>query len=343
MAARGTWIHRYLETESTDGVGVELHNLCKAIDLAKLPYHGKNPSKEAAYFYDVDTMGVRFLGNGLGRDYSERKPTEIPLTIDVCWTDGDIGYVADHKTGFDPVYAQGNPQLELGALCYASHMGLDTIKTMIIQWDEYGDFRTDVAMCHVWDLDMIHYRMQKIYDKVVLARKRYADGESLDVSIGTWCRYCPCMTSCPSHLALVKQLVSGDMDHIVDKVSGLSTTEIGDAWMKLKRCKEVVDTIEKALRGAVEAYGSVVDGSGNTVHAIVSSKRSVSVEKALPVLSELGFNVEPMVKKSLTLAAIQELSGKEWPRVLDALEYAGAVSPGFPVTQIRTKKAKVAA
>lgn len=339
QADRGTWIHRYLETGSLDGIPAEYHTICKSIRLDKMPWHG-NPViiREASFAWDVVSRSVAFLGKVHGRGYTTA-PTEIPLTLDVAWLDGTIAKVADYKTGEMPVHAERNPQLELAALCHARYLGVEEAETMIIQIDEWGEFRVDIAYLDAWDLQDVEERMMRIHSRVQETRRKVAAGQMPDVSQGSWCRYCPSTPHCPAQQALVRAAFDGKVD-LFSSVAAMSPDQLVAGWERLKNLEGLLETVKSGLKNRIVDMGGAVAGDGSKVYPVVMSRRSVRVDRAMRVLADHGIHGGSIIKQSMTLESIREASGSKWEVVLDALETAGAITAGEETVSIRMGKAK---
>ncbi len=144
--------------------------------------------------YDIETDTGRVLRSGGQRDYSERRPSEIPGTVDVVrGGPGRIPRVRDLKTGRQKgrVPVGENWQLRTLGLAVARILGVDEVEIELVYVDE-DRLWSDVATMGPWELEE---HAERLFDLVV----GMAHGPT-PPNPGPWCveSYCPARFVCPA-------------------------------------------------------------------------------------------------------------------------------------------------
>lgn len=220
--------------------------------FAALPI-GRHES-ETAWAYDPISDTGRALTNGAHRDYSATEPHEVPMTIDVITTD-DAGQVTitDWKTGHRGASVQ-TLQLVVNALAVARARGLDSVTVAIahVQGDRvHVTSRTLDAI----DLAAAAAQVRGIVERINDARAIVASGRVPDVYPSEdACRYCPCMASCPAHVALARSVLGQTWEPatVATAIEAMSPSEAGELWYRFKAGEDLLEQIGKSLRARCE-------------------------------------------------------------------------------------------
>lgn len=317
---------------------------CEGLDPAEIPV-GRH---EIAYAYDCASDAARELGPWLGRAY-DCTATEISGTNDlVC--EPSPGHprwrVIDWK-GEDEVTATAtNLQLGFYALCVARVHQLDEIDVAIGYIGHAGAIRWDRATLGPFELEAVAARVREVHART----SRAQSGAPADFTVGLHCRRCSALPLCPAQVALVSALAREERSpaDLAASLAPLSDERAGEAWERLKLFKEHVKAIEASLRARAEVKGLPLP-NGDRLMPRKVFRRSIDVEKALPVLREkFGAQADEAVERRLPAEEVTRLSrqlapGKGQKKALDALwsdlTTAGAVSSSMH-TELRVKKAK---
>lgn len=253
-AARGLAVHAFLaqaskstREEALATVPPEYRELCEAIELAELPISAEYQA-EVALAYDVETEGVRHLGNNIGRNYGPRGPNEMFLSIDVLGVTPELVHVGDYKTGRGPITpAARNWQLRVAALAACRWLGRSAVKVALVRLNEAGEARWEVASFDEWDLDSFAADLRVLAQRIATEKERMAAGEAARVVLGEHCKYCPAFVSCPAQTALVRRATEapGEMAH---DIKALLTPETASrAFERIRLVQASIKEVWKAL------------------------------------------------------------------------------------------------
>lgn len=264
-AQRGIAAHEYLQSvsgllagdpklspEAAAAVALELVDVqfrdgCRAIDVSDLR-DVVGLTAEMAFAYNPMEGTSRVLGVGIDRQYSAAGVTEdeIPLSLDVVGLDDpkspSIGFIADYKSGWSKrTPAAKNWQLRGGALALARHYDLDIVRVQLIHLHEDRPAYRDRASFDAADLAMFEAEARAQW-KIALADREL--GELPDCTQGSWCNFCPSYHSCPAKTALIRAVISDDIE---TRLSGLTDEELALAFKKMKSAKQTLDRIDSAM------------------------------------------------------------------------------------------------
>jgi hypothetical protein len=231
-------------------------------------------------------------------------PTALHGTTDwvVTAPDGTVT-VVDFKGSMRGAPAGEHLQINWYALAYARSNGLDRIAVALVYIDEDGTLTDDRATLDAWDLDAWAARYASIYARVAVARA----GSPVDhTRVGDHCGNCPALRVCPAMAALARELVASPPSP--ETYPALTDEDAGAAWVRVALFEELLSRAKAALRVRAERRGLPLP-DGRWLTPIESSRRTVDVEKALPVLRQLvGERAEGLVERSLSAAAVDALA-----------------------------------
>ena len=353
----GTARHRYLERAPLLGRDAALVEVdarwraqCEGIDVSEVPVG----TAELAYAYDVAADTARFLGQWIGRAY-EVGPAEISGTADlVCEPTAERPrwLVVDWKGDEEVEPAAVNIQLGFYALCVARVHGLDEVDVAIGNIGHDGTIRWDRATLGPFEIEAVASRVREAYARVAAARAIVAAGDAPDVSTGMHCRRCSAMAACPGMTRLAREMVTGiEARTVADEVSAvvqLTDEQAGTVWVRMKLARKLIEAVEGSLRARAEVRGLPLP-DGTRLVATETTRRTVVLEKALPLLTErFGPQAEAAVERSLSIEAVTRLARQLAPgkgqkkavsALLDELRVLGGVRES-KFTQLRVKAAK---
>lgn len=230
---------------------------------------------EVSYAIDVERRTVRELGVGLKRNYGKLADTEIALTVDVEFFDGEgIVNVGDWKSRARVSGVANNWQIRCGVIAVMTRHRTDTAVGFLAYLD---DSEVD-ALC----FDAFH--VSAWWDELgsMLRRVRDADAalereEMPEVSAGTHCQYCPALPYCPAHTRLALSML-GELDRVDKAIGDLTADQCGKAWELLKRYDVLADRVKETIR-ARAARETVPLSNGRRLALVESSRKSVDQEK----------------------------------------------------------------
>jgi len=209
---------------------------------------------EAAYWYNpVTDTGGRLLAKG--RDYARAPEGAIPMRLDVV-TFGDDGHITitDWKTG-ERFISPETLQLTVAALAVARAHGVDVVTVQIAQGTIGVPPKVRPRTLDVFDLDAAADQMRRIWERIVEARALVMSGRMPDVYPSEdACRYCPCWSSCPAHVAMARAVLAPTWDpaNVAAIVDAMTPEEAGGLWLRLKSGEALLEAIGKALRAYAE-------------------------------------------------------------------------------------------
>jgi len=334
---RGDSIHHFLYEVPIIGRERALANVPKehrafaeAIKLENLPLDPEVYAGEVAFAIDYETGEARELGRGLERNYHDRRPTEIPGTIDVVSIlEIERGGVDDFKTGWcftEP--PEVNRQLQFAGYADATINGRTHVIGTLHHLREDGSHFTASAEYGPEQLMAFPAYLQKLVRNVEVAKERRARGEPLDVNPGPWCKYCPAKRKCPVY------------ENALAPFTGAGTALItrenaGQVWEGLRRAKELVKKYEATVKALAED-AAIPLPSGGYLGRRTKMLEKIDWAKAQPLLLRYGSRFFDSLGPEITKAAIERAAAtlakdynqpaKEIARfILDQLRQSGAI------------------
>ncbi len=269
---------------------------------------------EISYMYDVSSDTSRFLGVGLKRAYGDRRPFEIPGTIDVEGRGPGILVIIDKK-GYEAVTpAARNPQVRFLALAAARVESADRLEVAIAP--KIGGL--DVAEVDpVFDLDVIaHETRQRLID-IARVRSDAREGKPVTFATGRWCRWCNAFDACPKQAEL-RELVALDEGHPeLDLATQQDDAEVYELWKRIgilhkrigsrlyaRAAEKPIQLRSGRMFGPVIGEGKrVYDGA--MVHAAITAHptlgRDVADRAVVMTVTQTRFKevVQPLIKRGM--------------------------------------------
>ncbi len=281
-------------------------------------------------------------------------PSRIYGTSDwiVTAPDGSV-VVIDFKGSERNDPAREHAQLAFYALAVARARGLATLGVALVYVHEDGALYADRAHLDEWDLSAAAARLLDTWVRVTAARAEVDAGRPVGTSTGGHCARCPAMRVCPAQVTLVRALASEAAQSVEDIAGGLarlSDADAGRAWDRLQQAEAALKTIRASLTARAGLRGLPLP-DGSHLMPVDTTRRTVDVEKALPVLrARFGDQADAAVERSLSIGDVERLArqlapGKGQKRAVEAvvaeLAAAGAVKTSSFV-QLRVRKARAA-
>jgi hypothetical protein len=297
-AQRGIAGHRFLDllgrgntpAASLLDVPEEHRAMCEAIELEGLPIGGRGFHQEESFAFDLESAQCRTLGQGLDRNYSLARASEIVGTADVVgYGSSEAVRVFDYKfedyESHTPKVAT-NPQIRFAALCAARCAKTEGAIGILIHIRPDGSHWEESALFDGLALDEVELELQTIARRVRAAGERVAAGEVPDVARGEWCRYCPAVCACPAVVGLVRAAAGAPSQTAADLRAALHDRETAAAaYRHLREVDSALKETWAALH--VLAVEHPIDlGNGRVFGPVHSQRKAFNALKARAVLAE---------------------------------------------------------
>lgn len=310
--------------------------------IAKLVPAGAR--SEVALAFDVATRQGRVIGENIGRAYGDVAPFEVVGSADMVGIEDDAVVVLDWKTGYlDVEPAATNPQMAFYALAACRAFGKDRAIVRIVYTKSN---RVDAAELDALDLAAFADRLESLFRSVAADRQT----GPINTREGSWCRYCPSKSVCPSKVGLLAQVASGGL-----AVTGgeLTPALAASAYEQLVRIEQIVKEARARLLTFVEEQGPIDLGNGRAFGRYRKlGNRKIDARGAEPVIrAVLGPEaVDVAIERSTSQAAIERACKQFGQRgdkaaLMRRLEEDGYVvrEETFPIGEYATDKHDAAA
>lgn len=295
---RGTAIHLFAKrviqgmsrAKAAQLVDDKWRSTCAGFDVSGELVDMRNPRAEVSYAFNPFTGEGRELGVDIDRKYIVGRD-EIPGSVDVDGTSFmGIPRVDDWKTGYDVTPCAENLQMGTYACAKAAVTGANEIDARIRYVRENGSVRTDRHVFKRIELDDIADRLADTATAVEAARKASAEGRPVSVSTGPHCRYCPALTACPAHAAMVRRMLP-ELEEIDQKLQALTPNQKGAAYMKFSSMKALYERVDETFKTMARQQPVPLPG-GKELREITFTVSSVPIERALTLLRKKGATEE---------------------------------------------------
>jgi len=304
-AERGTAIHAFVAQvlsgiPAADALELvadkETKATCTALDIRSMVGDLDNVRPEVAYAFDTKTRAVRELGVMIDRRYSELEhpPTEDELvgTVDAEGMRlSGIAVTGDLKSGFldqtDPEHAR---QSHFAAVTRRRSVDAEHVEARIWRVGESGKVKTLEHTFSGFALDELEDDLVAIHAGVVNAHERMQAGETLQVSPGSWCRYCPSKPVCPAFAGLAREMLPNlaRVGGMIAGVMKMTPPEQFEIYARVKEAAKLIDEILPRLN-AIAKHAPFVSADGTREVALVAyEKESFSKELAIALLNAKG-------------------------------------------------------
>lgn len=311
--------------------GTELH----AEEEANAP---AGSMAEVAFAYDVAAGTAREIGRGIGRNYPQLSPTEIPGTTDLLTVEPDRVVIEDHKSGvgYHVAPARENLQLHAYALCAARVYGRTRALVRLRFIDQGG--RTDEHELDALDLVEVARQLRAIWDDVMRAQWALSQGREPRVVTGDHCWRCPALARCPAQTQLALAVSTGAA--MADlPVLELTRESVATGWRKLMQLKKLAGEVERVYR-AFAAAEPVPLGDGRWLGPVSKRREELDGTIAANVLREqhgaavAAAACEISTSKAAIERAVATVAAKGKKAamvrgVLDAIAAAGGVRESY--------------
>ena len=271
-------------------------------------YIPANPRVEVKLRYNTATREAEIIGDCADRNYGERGPFDIFMSLDVLGVEGDTVIVADWKTGFNAVEpASSNGQMWGCALAACRALGRSRAIVRLIYTNQ-GD-RCDEHALDALDLADFAARLERLHVEVARLQEAKSRGEILPTREGSWCRYCPSKAQCPSKNALLVQVAEHGLAVVGDTEMTLERARAG--YEQIVRVEQLVKEARKRLETYVDENGPIDLGDGRMFGRYVRNGNErlsgdVAVRAIAEVVGESAREFEALaVERKTTKAAIE--------------------------------------
>lgn len=192
---------------------------------------------ECAFAYDVSDDTARELGH-IGKRAYDRRPFEIPGTVDLLIRSGRRAIVVDYKLYLEVDPAASNAQVATYALMVARVYGYLEVTVAIVYLG--ADWRpADIAVLSAFDLDVHAERLKALFA---------SSDRSLKVS--AHCKHCHAFHDCPEQKKLAAEAGGGAL---AVRVEAMVPFENDDDAAAAYELLSRIGTLYGRLKGALAA------------------------------------------------------------------------------------------
>lgn len=300
-ATRGQETHGHLErvsngmapADSLDAVDPKYRGAVEAVDLDALG-GDLALAAEVALAYSPETDTARVIGQSLERDYSTVRDDEIPMTLDIVGVRHaeSLGIVRDWKSGWQRLApTKRNAQMFGGSLAVARAFDVDVVDAQLVYLRDGTSIRRDRHRFEPAELAVVAAEIAQAWTRALADRERFAHGEHIEPTEGSWCSYCPSRWHCPAKIALMRAVV--DPDGLEIPKGTASPVVAAEALVRIQRAKKLLKDAETAIYAAAaeEPLLLEVQPDGTEVwlgkHVAVGNEKldpNVSIDAAAEVL-----------------------------------------------------------
>lgn len=257
-------------------------------------------SIELALVLDTRTGAVRELGEAKERDYGTIDPAhEVPMTLDVVtMRDGNV-IVRDWKSRSRVTPAVRNDQIRAQAVAVMALLKVDELQAGLTYLDNWEQ---DLAHVDSFEAEAI---LAELRD--TLARVQVAKAED-DVSIGSWCDYCPAMASCTGRNKILRATAMMVQETTIeDTLADITDETAGSLYGRITALGAFIEKAEKLLRDRAK-HSPLPLANGKVLAAIESSRTSLDTKKAEQMMTAAGMAV-PV--KTMTYTQVREMNPRK--------------------------------
>ena len=242
---------------------------------------------EVAFAYDHRSDSARELAAKHHRDYSDARPGELTMQLDVVTmgedAEGPFAEVIDWKSGQDSAYAAA--QLGVGALAWCRVTGVERARVRAVYVGEES-VHEHTAWLSAFDLDMVRWNVRRVLETPDPEPRPGGHCSAL---------YCGARHACPATIADTAALAKVPEEDVRDLVATAIQTpaQAAHAYVRLKVIEDAVDAVKTQIRKVVSRSGGGVPLDNGHVLKLVEtttehfSKARLPKDRAEDVLAEL--------------------------------------------------------
>jgi len=264
----------------------------------------------------------------------------------------------DYKTGYSSQPAACDSwQLRFLALAGCRAYGLKRAVVALVYLRDDLPPAFDRAEFTADDLARFESKLGAAMRAVLEARWEVRAGRVPQTHRGEWCTFCPALTTCPSHMAVLPALLANpsaiaDLEARLGAVvpsalvAAMDPAKRGEALDMLKVWIPWLLATQAALKDSARQH-PIQHADGSVTRTEEVQRRALEPTKTEQVLVELNMpdvaaRVVVTERKATLERLLAALSAEQRPFVLEALKRAGALtSKPFPMTtRVRPKEAK---
>lgn len=258
----------------------EWRETCEQIDFAVLCGGILNVRAEVAYRLDTATDAVTELGVNLNRRYPPRAAHDVDGTNDFEGTKVLSGTwsVTDIKTGFWPVtLCRDNPQMKFHAKVLMLLHDVDSVEARIAYIAVDGQIAFDTHLFTRLELDLFGDELVARRERIARANEAFRTLGRVDVTAGTWCRYCPAKVACPKYTALARAMLP-ELRDVHARWSAMTAEEKGQAFLMAYEARDLAERVVESMKGLARETPIALPG-GKELRETSSGVRVVNVDK----------------------------------------------------------------
>lgn len=223
--------------------------------------------------------------------------------------DGAQLWVADLKFGTDAWVSsvESNAQVSCYAYLAARWTGAKLVVPAVI-YPGAGQGEWDVP-ARPWgaaEIKAAEERLSRTLGRVEAARERLRKGDSLQLTEGRHCEYCPAHSRCPAKVAMLRSAIDGRL--VPDDGRGLSEVQARTLASSIAQLEALGKRARAALHSYVDEHGPIPMGDGLVWGPAPKAKTRINAtpEARRVLLDELGDEaVNEAVQVEVTGASIE--------------------------------------
>lgn len=283
-AEEGTEKHEHIEKQLRSGVYSD--------ELFQFMGDAKVIAVEMAFAYDVDSMTVRALGEGLGRNYGVLSKREIACTIDaaVRLPDGTVRVIDWKSSSFSGhTKSSKNWQCKVQAICVAAWLDIFDIDAGLCFLDNWS---CDISSFDALDMACIAGELAGLVDKLEIVTGEHPS------HLGKWCSYCPGKYHCPGRAAIVRAGLQTAKEELCEPAN------YGHQWEQLEAAEGAVADARKVIREHAIEHGLHLP-DGRKMAAVRCTRESFDSAKAKELLAGAGIRAPVKVSNYKQLRVLK--------------------------------------
>jgi hypothetical protein len=237
--------------------------------------------------------------------------------------------ITDWKTGMVPVEnPEDNLQLRFLALAASRAYGVKRAVVQVAYISPDGEIAVSAFEFGSKELDEIEEQIRSIASRIENTRKG-----SLELKVGSHCRYCPALRFCPAQASAARSLLDNVPEEatantIAEKAGKLTSEEAAIIWERLQAVKNAVKMSEEVLQAYVLQEEGVDLPEGNQLRLVTSKRDKILPEVSMPLLRDLyGDDADQAV--SITKKGITAVAGKKAGNVIKEIEAKGGIQTSY--------------
>jgi hypothetical protein len=264
-------------------------DLYARIDVDAIMHGLRALDPEVAFAIDFEKRLCREIGRKIGRDYGQIGEWEIPGSCDLIGIRGDRVVIRDYKFGKH----DGPNSLQNKFFCASLYLlgRGDSFLSEVVEIDpDTGSHRVLTSDIGLFDIEDYISQVRAGMVRAKFEETEWRQTGTVHVKVGDWCQWCNSRPACPAYTSLARSMVT-DLVDIRSRLEAMTPLQQGEAWVKMKAAKQVLEDVESGLK-AIAAENRIPVGEDKEVRSNWQSKSSLSATELEKLAVNLGANAE---------------------------------------------------